>query len=284
MFSNLAKILLLTCFCGIFTQNLRVLDFNSDISNMMNNMINNNAASNFPAPNSSSNNNDQNNSNNSEFNNFPNINNLPNTNELPSNFGQFNNTDNSNSAFNQIFNNTNQDNARKSKQSKTNNSKSVPNSKSNEDGNGSTNSDTNSDNKYDSNKSNANNDATNFPEYFIPTNISVHNLTSSLNVVKNLNFSIGLEGNPTTGYCWVLLNANTLDKSILKPLNINSQLSTDNYLSQPTNGHIVGVGGNYTFEFSAAKQGKITLEFAYKKVWENDANNYLDIVIEISDN
>ncbi len=69
-----------------------------------------------------------------------------------------------------------------------------------------------------------------------------------------------LEGNPTTGYEWTAI---VKDKDIVK-------ITKSEYTPDENAENLVGVGGKYTFEFEALKEGKTTITFEYKRSWETE--------------
>ena len=87
-----------------------------------------------------------------------------------------------------------------------------------------------------------------------------------------------LEGNPTTGYTW-LISKNENSFSILKPLNLHSigedNLLTGKYVTNQKvdkNGYaIMGAGGKYSFKFEVESKGVQELEIYYSRLWENNS-------------
>ncbi|MEA3493136.1 MAG: protease inhibitor I42 family protein [Candidatus Margulisiibacteriota bacterium] len=72
------------------------------------------------------------------------------------------------------------------------------------------------------------------------------------------NFSIYLEGNPTTGYNWQVKD---YDRKIIE------QVGKEKYSSE---GDKIGTGGHFTFNFKALLPGKTKLELAYLRPWEEN--------------
>jgi inhibitor of cysteine peptidase len=68
-------------------------------------------------------------------------------------------------------------------------------------------------------------------------------------------FKISLESNPTTGYKWEA----KFDDNLLK-------LRSDTFHRPPD--AIIGQGGTQTFIFLPAKAGETTIDFLYKRSWE----------------
>ncbi len=73
--------------------------------------------------------------------------------------------------------------------------------------------------------------------------------------VDKLEFS--LEGNPTTGYTWEVISADT------DALDINSEYVQDN-----NDDGTVGAGGKYNFTVTGKKEGNTSLEIAYMRTFE----------------
>lgn len=73
----------------------------------------------------------------------------------------------------------------------------------------------------------------------------------------NVNATIELEGNPTTGYEWTCVSSDsnvvTLE-SIYKSNNVDSD--------------VVGAGGTYTITLTGVKEGTSTVTCNYKRSWE----------------
>ncbi len=81
-------------------------------------------------------------------------------------------------------------------------------------------------------------------------------------------FTIEINGNPTTGYLWILEKGNK--ESLLTPLNLNEN-SSGEYFSHNTDDGRVGVGGIYHFKFQAGENsGEETLVFLNKRPWETN--------------
>lgn len=75
-------------------------------------------------------------------------------------------------------------------------------------------------------------------------------------------FTLELEGNPTTGYQWVLSNE----------IDIVKLVSSDYVSSKSENKpKIVGRGGKFIFNFVGLKEGEGELEFVYMRSWEPES-------------
>lgn len=78
----------------------------------------------------------------------------------------------------------------------------------------------------------------------------------NVSVVKNDIFKISLDGNPTTGYNWVVSD---LDGAILKQLG-DPEFKSDS--------NLMGAGGKITLTFQAIAAGKTTLKLEYRQPWD----------------
>jgi predicted secreted protein len=72
---------------------------------------------------------------------------------------------------------------------------------------------------------------------------------------------INLKGNPTTGYTW---EYDIASAGIIKE-------DSNQYKQDAANAGMVGVGGSYTWKFSALKEGTTEVTFKYYRSWENKA-------------
>lgn len=98
---------------------------------------------------------------------------------------------------------------------------------------------------------------------------------------KNTKFYIKMNGNPTTGYTWMVTNANSF-KSIIKPLNLNEYNSTDELKAISADHNMVGSGSSYYFLFIINKKSKlgskVDIQFTYKRPWMDSANDTIKTV------
>jgi predicted secreted protein len=92
------------------------------------------------------------------------------------------------------------------------------------------------------------------------------------------NFTIELEGNPTTGYSWFLETPEKLEKEgLLIPKNLNDKNSGEYYRRNEVDKNKnevnkLGSGGIYHFKFLAGeKNGHEEITFIYKRPWKTDA-------------
>ena len=95
---------------------------------------------------------------------------------------------------------------------------------------------------------------------------------AELKVENNKEFKIALEGNPTTGYSWILKNAEEIKNSgLIEELNLN-ELNSAEYV-QKSGENKVGMGGVFCFLFKVKNpEGKNLpkLIFEYKRPWEKE--------------
>ena len=55
-----------------------------------------------------------------------------------------------------------------------------------------------------------------------------------LKVEDNKEFQVALEGNATTGYCWIFVNVDEVKNSnVVEPLNVNPGNMADDYIEKP---------------------------------------------------
>ena len=95
-------------------------------------------------------------------------------------------------------------------------------------------------------------------------------------------FALKFRGNPSTGYTWVLLNANEVEDSLLGT-NFESNGFAD-YVADSKDRYLVGGAGSFYYKFKANKvsnEAKI-LRFSYQRTWENNDNNVPDAVVKIT--
>ena len=83
-------------------------------------------------------------------------------------------------------------------------------------------------------------------------------------------FSIELESNPTTGYQW---EENFDEKKV--------KLIDKNFDSSST---AVGAGGKETFTFKVLSEGSSTIRLGYKRAWESDSIEKVEIKLQSSKN
>ena len=96
---------------------------------------------------------------------------------------------------------------------------------------------------------------------------------AELKVENNKEFKIALEGNPTTGYCWYLKNAEEIKKcGLIELLNLDEYSSVD-FVQKENEKGLVGVGGVFCFKFkvnNSERKEMPKLNFEYKRAWEKE--------------
>jgi len=114
-------------------------------------------------------------------------------------------------------------------------------------------------------------------------------------VKSGQNFTIELEGNPTTGYSWFLATPEKLqDSNLLKPTNLKENHSGDYFQLGTSNKNNeseikrVGAGGIFHFKFLAGENnGHEKLTFVYKRPWAEEGKIEKSInvkVVNLKDN
>ena len=97
---------------------------------------------------------------------------------------------------------------------------------------------------------------------------------AELKVEDNKEFKVVLEGNPTTGYSWFMANVDDVKKTnVIELLNVNDKNTCDDYVQDPHEHGMVGVGGSFVFKFKVKNgTGKDLpkLAFEYKRPWEKN--------------
>ena len=83
------------------------------------------------------------------------------------------------------------------------------------------------------------------------------NSGSDVTVRVGRTFTINLEGNPTTGYRWEVVE---YDERMLK-------LTGEDYTSSSDR---IGAGGIQEFTFTASQAGRTKVELVYRRPWEKD--------------
>ena len=123
----------------------------------------------------------------------------------------------------------------------------------------------------------------------MPTStLTVPNDATSLSMVVEQGevFNVLLNGNPTTGYQWMLENNDQLSVDAVRALNVNERNVGEYVKATSTNSgnSMVGVGGYYDFKFKAGKPSNdlITLNFVYKRLWESKPAKQVQVKVQIS--
>ena len=93
-----------------------------------------------------------------------------------------------------------------------------------------------------------------------------------------LTMILDIEGNPTTGYQWVLnTDEGKLDESITA--------SEPSYKQNEAPEMMVGVGGYFKFEVEFSKDGEFDLEFMYCRSWDlSDNPVYMTVSVKVEGN
>jgi inhibitor of cysteine peptidase len=99
-------------------------------------------------------------------------------------------------------------------------------------------------------------------------NISINDNGSTIRVRKGDEINLSLDGAPSTGYSWELVN---LDKNILEQEGDMIIRSTPP-IKKPggMEVEIVGGPGTYNFSFIAVESGETSLHLIYHRLWEKD--------------
>ncbi|MCL2492175.1 MAG: protease inhibitor I42 family protein [Coriobacteriia bacterium] len=84
--------------------------------------------------------------------------------------------------------------------------------------------------------------------------------TTLVGCKKDKQFTVKLDGNPTTGFEWTYT---------MEPDGIVKEVSND-YTQDAAPPGYTGVGGTYTWVFEGVEPGKATLVFEYARSWEDD--------------
>jgi len=93
-------------------------------------------------------------------------------------------------------------------------------------------------------------------------------------LAKGETFEVRLEGNPTTGYLWEVVEN---DDQIIRVV-------ADEYLTGDTTGRLCGAGGRYRFQFKAMGRGETTVKLVYHRPWEKDVEPLQTYLIDLTVN
>ena len=118
--------------------------------------------------------------------------------------------------------------------------------------------------------------------YEIQRNVNGMNEVA-ISVSEGEEFALKFRGNPTTGYTWVLLNADEVEGPLLGT-NFESDGIAD-YVADSKDKYLVGGAGSFYYKFKAVKVANEakTLKFSYQRTWEKAANDALpDAVVKIT--
>ena len=106
-------------------------------------------------------------------------------------------------------------------------------------------------------------------------------------VEKNSTFNVELQGNPTTGYSWILEDIDTIKNSkVLTVLNLDGEINTSKtYIQDACKDGMCGVGGTFIFEFQVNEVNDSAelpkLNFGYRRPWEKDVKEYNKVEINL---
>ena len=103
-----------------------------------------------------------------------------------------------------------------------------------------------------------------------------------LNVLKEEEFALKFKGNPTTGYKWVLLNADNVNR-FFEAVNFDLK-GNGEYVPDSDDMLLDGSGGNYYYIFKAVKisDEAQSLNFSYRRSWVKEANDEPTIVVKVT--
>lgn len=80
---------------------------------------------------------------------------------------------------------------------------------------------------------------------------------------KQKEIVIELEGNPTTGYEWIIAENTNVDITEIK----------SEYIPDKHDDEVVGVGGVYKFTVKGLQEGEADVKFVYKRAWEENPDD-----------
>ena len=103
-----------------------------------------------------------------------------------------------------------------------------------------------------------------------------------LNVLKEEEFALKFKGNPTTGFTWVLLNADSINR-FFEAVNFDSKGSGE-YVADSNEMELDGSGGNFYYIFKAIKISNEaqSLNFSYRRPWAKPTNDEPTIVVKVT--
>ncbi len=82
-------------------------------------------------------------------------------------------------------------------------------------------------------------------------------------------FTIALNSNPTTGYDWIIVSADGLEKT------------GDRYEVEPGKENLCGAGGIQYFTFKCDSQGEYRIVLDYCRAWEGSCGNIVNIDVKV---
>ncbi len=116
-------------------------------------------------------------------------------------------------------------------------------------------------------------------EYFFP--MPEYGTSLFVKYKKGSKFTISIKGNISTGYAWYLLNLKKINECQIKPLNINEDGSTKEYIQENNSPNIYGSEGVFNFKFLALKPSRTVLNFVLKRPWEDYAEKSKSLMVII---
>jgi predicted secreted protein len=96
--------------------------------------------------------------------------------------------------------------------------------------------------------------------------------------IRNKPLTLRLKGNITTGFGWFIVNG--LNRSLLRPLNLNANNTTTDYVREDSGG-LLGSGGYFVFKFMPLARGNLTLAMINKRPWE-DSNTAIKLAVNVA--
>ena len=108
---------------------------------------------------------------------------------------------------------------------------------------------------------------------------------AELKVEENKEYSIALEGNPTTGYSWYMTNVDTVKNSnSVEMLNLDELNGSDDYVSNAKEPGLCGASGVFYFKFKVKSVASDLpkLVFEYKRPWEKKpSSNRAEVTLKV---
>ena len=112
---------------------------------------------------------------------------------------------------------------------------------------------------------------------------------NELEIEQNSEFNVELEGNPTTGYSWILEDIDNIKNSkVLTILNLDNEINTSStYVQDACQDGMCGVGGTFIFQFKVNQVNDGNelpkLNFGYRRPWEKEVKEYnkVEIILKL---
>ena len=117
-------------------------------------------------------------------------------------------------------------------------------------------------------------------------NLSSSNENSLIKVKEGQIFKVKIQGNPTTGYQWMLIkdNLKTMRNIIVSSDKELTGEYESSYINKSNEPMMVGSGGYFYFTLKAVNIGAADIKFEYKRSWEQDNIDELTAHIIVEDN